>query len=79
MAKELELLKCVLPNKFVMGCIVTKLPHLWRNFSTYLKHHMHEFFIEITNRFLYVEEKAREKNTSTLVALRDIMVPSGEK
>jgi hypothetical protein len=39
MAKVLELLKCVLPNKFVMECIVTKLPHLWRNFSTYLKHH----------------------------------------
>jgi hypothetical protein len=25
-AKELELLKCVLPDKFVVGCIVTKLP-----------------------------------------------------
>jgi hypothetical protein len=62
-----------------MGCIVTKLPHLWRNFSTYLKHHRHEFFIDIANGFLYVEEKAREKNTNTLVALRDIMVPSGEK
>jgi hypothetical protein len=59
MVKELEVLKCVLPNKFVMGCIVNKLPHLWKNFSTYLKHHRHEFFIEITNGFLY--EKAREK------------------
>ena len=26
MAKELELLKCVLPDKFVAGCIVAKLP-----------------------------------------------------
>lgn len=26
MAKELELLKCVLPDKFVAGCIIAKLP-----------------------------------------------------
>jgi hypothetical protein len=32
MAKELELLKCVLPDKFVAGCVFTELPHSWRNF-----------------------------------------------
>jgi hypothetical protein len=37
MAKELELLKCVLPNKFVLGCIVAKLPPYWSNFATSLK------------------------------------------
>jgi hypothetical protein len=26
LAKELELLKCVLPNEFVAGCIIAKLP-----------------------------------------------------
>ena len=26
-AKELELLKCVLPGKFVTGCIIAKLPN----------------------------------------------------
>nr|CAD39988.3 OSJNBb0045P24.6 [Oryza sativa Japonica Group] len=31
MAKELELLKCVLPDKFVAGCIIAKLPPSWRS------------------------------------------------
>jgi hypothetical protein len=35
-AKELELLKCALPNKFVAGCIIAKLPRSWRNFATAL-------------------------------------------
>ena len=42
MAKELELLKCVLSDKFVAGCIVAKLPPSWRNFATSLKHQRHE-------------------------------------
>nr|ABG22485.1 retrotransposon protein, putative, Ty1-copia subclass [Oryza sativa Japonica Group] len=33
MAKELELLKCVLPDKFVVGCIIAKLPPSWRSFG----------------------------------------------
>ena len=37
-AKELELLKCELPDKFVAGCIIAKLPPSWRNFATSLKH-----------------------------------------
>jgi hypothetical protein len=37
-AKELELLKCALPDKFVAGCIIAKLPPSWRNFATALKH-----------------------------------------
>ena len=36
--KELELLKCPLPDKFVVGCIITKLPSSWRNFPTTLKY-----------------------------------------
>ena len=46
MAKELELLKCVLPDKFVAGCIVAKLPPSWRNFATSLKHQRHELSVE---------------------------------
>jgi aminoglycoside phosphotransferase len=38
LAKELKLLKCVLPDEFVAGCIIAKLPFLWRNFTTSLKH-----------------------------------------
>jgi hypothetical protein len=33
LAKELELLKCVLPDEFVAGCIIAKLPSSWRNFG----------------------------------------------
>ena len=35
--KELELLKCDLPGKFVAGCIISKLPNSWRSFAT--NHH----------------------------------------
>jgi hypothetical protein len=38
-AKELELLKCVLPDKFVVGCIIAKLPSFWKNFNIALKTH----------------------------------------
>jgi hypothetical protein len=37
-AKELDHLKIVLPNRFVVGCIIAKLPSIWRNFATSLKH-----------------------------------------
>src|SRR4051812_20230311 len=36
-AKELEIFKCELPVKFVVGCIIAKLPNLWRNFAITLK------------------------------------------
>jgi hypothetical protein len=41
-AKELELLKYALPDKFVAGCIIAKLPPSWRNFATALKHKRQE-------------------------------------
>jgi hypothetical protein len=45
--KELELLKCALPDKFVAGCIIAKLPPSWRNFATALKHKRHEISVKI--------------------------------
>ena len=65
MSKELELLKCVLPDKFVAGCIVAKLPPSWRNFATSLKHQRHEFSVENIIGSLDVEEKARAKDKHT--------------
>ncbi|KAK1605592.1 hypothetical protein QYE76_029265 [Lolium multiflorum] len=65
MAKELELLKCVLPDKFVAGFIVAKLSPSWRNFSTSLKHQRHEFSVENIMGSLDVEEKARAKDKHT--------------
>ena len=43
--KELELLKCAIPDKFVAGCIIAKLPLSWRNFATTLKHKRHEISV----------------------------------
>jgi hypothetical protein len=37
-AKELDHLKIVLPDRFVAGCIIAKLPSTWRNFAVSLKH-----------------------------------------
>ena len=37
-ARELEHFSCMLPDKFVAGGIITKLPPSWRNFATLLKH-----------------------------------------
>ena len=62
LAKKLELLKCVLPDEFVAGCIIAKLPSLWRNFATSLKHKRQKISVENLIASLDVEEKARAKN-----------------
>jgi hypothetical protein len=64
LAKELELLKCVLPDKFVAGCIIAKLPSSWRNFATSLKHKRQEILVENLIASLDVEEKARAKDNT---------------
>ena len=38
LTKELEHLNSVLPDKFIAGGIIAKLPPSWRNFATSLKH-----------------------------------------
>jgi hypothetical protein len=38
MVKELGLLKIVVPDEFVAGGIIAKLPHSWRDFTIALKH-----------------------------------------
>jgi hypothetical protein len=63
-AKELELLKCALPDKFVAGCIIAKLPPSWRNFATALKHKRKEISVENLIASFDVEEKARAKDTT---------------
>ena len=58
-SKELELLKCELPDKFVAGCIIAKLPPGWRNFATSLKHLRREFSVEDVIGHLSVEQYSR--------------------
>jgi hypothetical protein len=47
----------------VAGCIIAKLPSIWRNFATSLKHKRHEISVENLIASLDVEEKARAKDT----------------
>jgi hypothetical protein len=62
LVKELKLLKCPLPDKFVAGCMIAKLSSSWRNFATALKHKRQEIPIENLIASLDVEEKARAKD-----------------
>ena len=60
--RELGLLNYALPDKFVAGCIIAKLPSTWRNFATTLKHKRQEISVESLIASLDVEEKARAKD-----------------
>ena len=53
---------CVLPDKFVAGGIISKLPPSWRDFATSLKHKRQEFTIDGLIGTLHVEKKARAKD-----------------
>src|SRR6185437_4979491 len=64
LVKEIELLKCPLPDKFVARCIIAKLPSSWRDFTTILKHKRQEISVENLIASLDVEEKARAKDAS---------------
>jgi hypothetical protein len=52
----------LLPEKFVAGCIIAKLPQTWTNFATSLKYKRHEFSIVHLFGSLDIEEKARTKD-----------------
>ena len=60
--KELENFGCVLPEKFVAGCIIAKLLLTWIDFTTSLKHKRQEFVIADLTVSLDVEEKTRAKD-----------------
>ncbi|XP_066333793.1 uncharacterized protein [Miscanthus floridulus] len=67
LAKELELFPCVLPDKFVAGGIIAKLPLSWKDFATSLKHKRHEFNVEELIGTLDVEERAIAKDNGKSV------------
>jgi hypothetical protein len=62
LSKELEIFCCVLPDKFVAGCIIAKLLQAWIDFATFLKHKRQEFGIAELIGSLGVEEKAKAKD-----------------
>jgi hypothetical protein len=62
LAKEPELFSCVLPDKFVAGDIIAKLPPSWRDFATSLKHKGYEFSVAELIGSLELEERARAKD-----------------
>ena len=63
LAKEREQFPCLLPDKFVVGGIIAKLPHSWKDFATYLKHKRQEFSMAELIGSLDVEERVRAKDT----------------
>jgi hypothetical protein len=58
MVKELVLLKIAVPDEFVAGGIIVKLPSSWRDFATALKHKRVHMSISDLIASLDVEEKA---------------------
>jgi hypothetical protein len=60
--KELELFGCALPDKFVAGCMIVKLPQSWTDFATSLKHKRREFSTAELVGTLDVEDKATAKD-----------------
>jgi hypothetical protein len=60
--KELTLLKIVVPDEFVAGGIIAKLPPSWRDFAIALKHKRAHMSISDLITSLDIEEKARAKD-----------------
>jgi len=60
--RELEQLRHVLPDKFVAGGMIVKLPPSWRNFTTTLKQKRQKILVEDLLAGLDVEEKAQAKD-----------------
>jgi hypothetical protein len=60
--RELEQLGHVLPDKFVAGGFIAKLPSSWTNFATALKHKRQQISFEDLLAGLDVEEKAQAKD-----------------
>jgi hypothetical protein len=63
LAKEIEGFKRELPDKFLVGSTISKLPPFWRDFATSLKHKRQLFNIAGLIGPLDVEDKARAKDT----------------
>jgi hypothetical protein len=63
LAKQLEQFSYVLPDKFMAGGIIAKLPPFWTDFATTLKHKRQEFSVVELIGTLYVKERVRANET----------------
>jgi hypothetical protein len=61
LVRELAHFDCVLPDKFMVGGIIAKLPPYWKYFSTSLKH-KETMTVESLIASLDIEENARSKD-----------------
>jgi hypothetical protein len=59
---ELAHFDCVLPDRFMVGGIIAKLPPSWKYFSTSLKHKKETMTVESLIASLDVKEKVRSKD-----------------
>jgi hypothetical protein len=62
LVKYLEMHGYELPDKFVVGCMIAKLPPYWTEFATFLKHKRREFDVTQLIGTFDVEDKARAKD-----------------
>jgi hypothetical protein len=62
MVKKLAVLRIVVPDEFVARRIIAKLPPLWRDFATTLKHKRVHMSILVLTASLDVVDKARAKD-----------------
>ena len=63
-AKELVVLKCVIPDEFAARCIIAKLPSSWRGFGTTIKQRRQKISVENLIASLDIEEKTRAKDNN---------------
>ena len=62
--RELELLNCPLPDKFVAGCVIAKFPSSWKDFTMTLKHKRQELSVQNLIASFDVEDKAWAKDAA---------------
>jgi hypothetical protein len=75
MVKELRLLKIIVPDEFVAGGIIVKLPPSWRDFTTALKHKRVHMSISDLSPLFMLRRKLGLK-TNDLKELRVKPVPT---
>ena len=73
LVKELELFGCALPDKFVAGCIIAKLPQSWTDFATSLKHKRQEFSTAELVGTLDVETRLEQRMSKARKSVRGVL------